>query len=74
MSGEKDDWLLWYGFPVTFIELPVDKKNATANPLTNSDRLYHIKFIGEKHRPREMDITLVDNTGWFDNTILNRRL
>jgi hypothetical protein len=70
--GEKDAWLLWYGFPVTFTELPVDKANPTANPLTNTNRMYHVKFIGEKHRPREIDIVLKDNTGWFDNHTLNQ--
>lgn len=72
MYGEKNKWLLWYGVPVTFTELPVDKDHATTNPLSSTDRTYHITFAGEKQKPRNMDIILKDNTGWFDNYILNR--
>jgi hypothetical protein len=68
----KDAWLLWYGFPVTFTELPVDKNNPTKNPLNHENLTYHVKFFGEKHKPRETNIILKDNVGWFDNTILNR--
>ncbi|XP_028411012.1 uncharacterized protein LOC114533638 [Dendronephthya gigantea] len=71
MSGNKDDWLLWYGFPVTFTGLAVSS-DTKANPFTRSDRTYHIMFAGEKNRKREMDIVLKDNTGWFENYVLNR--
>ena len=72
MRGDKDAWLLWYGFPVTFTDLPVDFQGTKASPFTRSDRTYHIKFAGEKHREREMDVVLKDNTGWFDSCVLNQ--